>query len=83
MQRQSKKWKIWVIVTRILGLTLIVYGIYMYVNNIEHTSQFDRFNGVQMQHMTVSLNYVKTIIIGAILLFFREILKYLDYVKYG
>lgn len=70
-------------ISRIIGLALIIWGIYMFVNDIEYKSTFDTFRGVQKEHRNLVINETKMIIVGVIIFFFREIQRYLEWVKYS
>ena len=76
--------KIATILTRIIGLALLIFGIYMFLNDKEYSTSFDSYDGGGMQnHKEVTINYLKVIFVGLVVFFYREIRKYLDYVKYS
>jgi len=82
--KTSKKIKLWVLITRIIGLAMIVFAAWMYLHDITYSSTFDRYyNGIQKEQITIQLGYIKVLVIGCVILFFREIMQYLDYVKYS
>lgn len=72
------------ILTRILGTLLIALAIYMWIEDKEYATSFDKYDISGMRdHKDISINYLKVLIIGLISFFYREIRMYLDYVKYS
>ena len=56
----------------------------MFLNDKEYSTSFDSYDGGGMQnHKEVTINYLKVIFVGLVVFFYREIRKYLDYVKYS
>lgn len=83
MQIDLQNMKIATIITRLIGLALLILGIYMFVNDKEYSTSFDSYNGGMQDHKEVTINYIKVVFVGLIVFFYREIRKYLDYVKYS
>ena len=72
--------------TRIIGALLFILAIYMYQNDIEFSSKFQMANrgfGSSSGPGDANINYIKVLIVSLIIFFYREIRKYLDYVKYS
>lgn len=70
-------------ISRIIGLILIAWAIYMYANDIEYKSTYEAYRGVYKEQQSISISYIKMGIVGLVFFFFREILRYLDWVKYS
>lgn len=75
--------KTWTFITRLIGVLLIILAIYMYTEDIVYTSKFNMNRGLYQEHKEIFIQYWKVLIIGLIVLFCKEIMRYIDYVKYG
>lgn len=71
------------IFSRILGVALLLSSVYMFIQEKEFKSSFETFNGTIQAHKEVTLDYLKVGLVGLIAFFYKEIRRYLDYVKYS
>jgi len=70
-----------VIVTRIIGLLLIIWAIYAFLYDETYTSTYNAYNSGRKNVRNLTLSFWKIGIVGLLAFFYKEIRRYLDYVK--
>lgn len=70
-----------VILTRVIGLLLIFWAVYAYVKDEDCTSTYNAYNAGRKEVRTLTLSFWKIGIVGLLAFFYKEIRRYLDYVK--
>lgn len=69
------KWKE-SIVSRSIGALLLVLSGYMFANDVEYATNFDTYKGGGVEHHEFTFTYLSVLIIGLVIFFFREFMKY-------
>lgn len=68
---------------RLIGISMLLWAIWMYKEDISYSSSFDTYQGLHKEHKEIVIDHWKLGIIGLIITFSHELIRYLNYVKYG